>query len=313
MRVITPADGMKSLGPCVGTIGFFDGVHRGHRHLIRQVMDVAAGKGMKSMVITFDRHPREVLHCDFRPPLLSTVGEKMELIAQTGVDYCVVLPFDEAMASLSAYDFMSSVLCRQLGLEVLITGYDNRFGHNRSEGFDDYVAYGRELGLDVRKGTAFVLNGVNVSSSVIRSFLQEGEVEMARRCLGYPYTLSGKVVGGEHVGHSLGFPTANLRLDDNRKLIPASGVYAVTVALPGETSLHHGMMNIGTRPTFDGDSMTIETHIFGFSGDVYGMPMGVSLVSRLRGERRFRSTDELVRQLEKDKAAVEEIFEPDCL
>ena len=154
-----------------------------------------------------------------------------------------------------------------------------------------------------------MLNGVNVSSSVIRSFLQEGEVEMARRCLGYPYTLSGKVVGGEHVGHSLGFPTANLCLDDNRKLVPASGVYAVTVALPGETSLHRGMMNIGTRPTFDGGSMTIETHIFGFSGDVYGMPMGVSLVGRLRGERRFRSTDELVRQLEKDKEAVEKIFE----
>ncbi len=308
MRVIIPAEGMKPKGPCVGTIGFFDGVHRGHRHLIKQVREIAAANGMESMVITFDRHPREVLHSDFQPRLLSTFGEKKELLAQTGVDNCVVLPFDETMAALSARDFMSDVLCGQLGLKALITGYDNRFGHNRSEGFGDYVAYGREMGLDVRQGDVFVLNGVNVSSSVIRSFLQEGEVEMARRCLGYPYTLSGHVVSGEHVGCSIGFPTANLEPDDNRKLIPASGVYAVTVAFAGDAGLYRGMMNIGTRPTFDGTRQTIEIHIFGFSGDVYGMSMGVSFVKRLREERRFRDVDELVRQLNKDKEMTEEIF-----
>lgn len=308
MRIITLADGMTPLRPCVGTIGFFDGVHRGHRHLIRQVMDAAAAEGIESTVVTFDRHPREVLRSDFRPRMLSTFGEKMELLAQTGVDNCVVLPFDERMSGLSAHDFMSDVLRGLLGVKILITGYDNRFGHNRSEGFDDYVAYGREMGLDVRQGCAFVLNGVNVSSSVIRSFLQEGEVEMARLCLGYPYTLSGSVVAGKRVGRGIGFPTANLEVDGGGKLLPASGVYAVTVAFAGDVRRYGGMMNIGTRPTFDGKEQTLETHIFGFTDDIYGESMGVSFVSRLREERRFQSAGELAAQLAEDKKMAEDFL-----
>lgn len=321
--MITPAEGMTSVRPCAATIGFFDGVHRGHRHLIRQVKEVAEAEGLESAVITFGIHPREVLHSDYRPRLLSTSGEKLELLSRTGIDNCVVLPFDAAMAAMSARDFMRDVLCRRLGVKVLITGYDNRFGHNRSEGFDDYVAFGREMGIGVRQADAFLLEGVNVSSSVIRSLLQEGEVEMARRCLGYPYTLSGHVVEGEHVGRGMGFPTANLCPDAAGKLIPAPGVYAVTVALMGGEKgsdgidvcdgtgarQYRGMMNIGTRPTFDGTRQTLETHILDFSGDVYGMPMAVSFVKRLREERRFRSAGELALQLAEDRKQAELAFD----
>lgn len=287
----------------VASIGFFDGVHRGHRYLIKTVMDSAARCGMQSTVVTFDRHPRLVLHKDFQPRLLTTADEKAALIKATGVDNCVMLHFDEQLAALSAYDFMKSVLRDRLNVRKLVTGYDNRFGHNRSEGFDDYVRYGRELGIDVVRADAFVLNGVQVSSSVIRSFLSAGEVEMAAMCLGRHYKLGGRVVGGYREGRKLGFPTANIEVADSLKLIPEEGVYAVTVSIDGGARLAGGMMNIGTRPTFNGTETTLEVNIFGFSGDIYGHEVSVKFVKQLRGERKFSSAARLAEQLEADRAA----------
>lgn len=286
----------------VATIGFFDGVHRGHKFLINGVIDCAAKCGMRSMVVTFDSHPRLVLHKDFQPRLLTTADEKAALIKATGVESCVMLHFDEELASLSAYDFMKSVLRGRLNVSKLITGYDNRFGHNRSEGFEDYVRYGRELGIDVMRADAFVLNGVQVSSSVIRSFLSAGEVGMAAMCLGRPYELCGRVVGGYHEGRRMGFPTANIEVGDKLKLVPEAGVYAVMVSIDGGARLGGGMMNIGTRPTFNGTETTLEVNIFGFSGDIYGHELGVKFVKRLRGERKFSSAGKLAEQLEKDRA-----------
>lgn len=297
---------MGAVEPCVATVGFFDGVHRGHRFLIRQVIDTARRQGARSAVVTFDRHPREVLHSDYRPQMLSTLDEKIALLGETGVDNCVVLPFTGLLASLTARDFMEHVLRDSLGVKTLIAGYDNRFGHNRSDGFDDYVRYGRELGIGVERALPFTLNDVNVSSSVIRSFLQEGEVSMAALCLGYKYTLTGRVVDGEHVGRNIGFPTANLQPDDSHKLIPAAGVYAVQVALPGREELLPGMMNIGTRPTFDGSEQTLETNIFDFHESLYGERIGVSFVSRLRSEKKFRNGYELAAQLRKDEEEARE-------
>lgn len=302
--------------PCVATIGFFDGVHKGHRHLIRHVIDTAREARMESAVITFSRHPRQVLHSSFQPRMLSTADEKAALLAQTGIDNCVILPFDERTAALSAHDFMSGVLRDRLNVRTLITGYDNRFGHNRSEGFDDYVRYGRSLGIDVRRGQPFALGGVRVSSSVIRAFLQEGEAVMAARCLGYPYTIIGTVMHGEHIGSSMGFPTANLQPDDSLKLIPAGGVYATEVRLPDDSRAWPAMTNIGSRPTFGGTRTTIETHILGFRGDLYGRRMSVSFISRLRDEQRFRTPAELAAQLRRDLRATEELFareNPDSL
>ena len=172
--------------PCVATIGFFDGVHRGHRFLIERLKEDAQRTGLESTVITFERHPRQVLSADYQPKLLTTFEEKMLLLSKTGVDNCAVLQFDRQMALLTAREFMERVLSGLLNVKKLYIGYDHRFGHNREEGFEDYVRYGRELGIEVLQNTAFDLEGVNVSSSVIRSFLQEGEVEMAARCLGYP-------------------------------------------------------------------------------------------------------------------------------
>lgn len=299
----------SQLPPCVVTVGFFDGVHRGHQFLIGQMCRYAREQGLLSAVVTFDRHPREVLGSNYQPQLLSTASEKMELLSRTGIDLCVVLPFSREMAALTAREFMEQVLRDKIHAVRLYIGYDNRFGHGRTEGFADYVAYGRELGIEVVRNEAFVLNGVNVSSSVVRSFVEAGEVELAACCLGYNYTVSGTVVGGVQEGRKMGFPTANIVPVDAHKLIPASGVYAVTACLQGSDEQHQGMMNIGNRPTFGGQEQTLETHILHFAEDIYGTQLSVSFVSRIREERRFESVGALRRQLEADERAVEQLFE----
>lgn len=282
------------------TIGFFDGVHRGHRYLIDQVKAAAKERGLQSMVVTFDRHPRQVLHSDYMPQMLSTLSEKTAMIKATGVDRCEVLPFNEETASLSAYDFMKTVLKEKLHVDCLVIGYDNRFGHNRSEGFDDYVRFGKELGIEVVRAKVYVLNGVNVSSSVIRAFLSEGEVDMAAMCLGYRYSISGTVESGVQEGRKMGFPTANISMKGMEKLVPAHGVYAVVACLADGTE-HRAMMNIGNRPTFHGEKTTLEVNILDYSGNLYGETLAVSFVKRLREERRFESEKALMKQLEKDR------------
>lgn len=308
MKVIRLSRDVVAAEPCVATIGFFDGVHRGHQHLIRQVAETAQALGLGSTVITFDRHPRQVVKTDFRPRLLSTLDEKLQLLAATGIDRCAVVAFDERMASLTARDFMQTVLRDQLDVRTLIIGYDNRFGHNRTDGFDDYVRYGREMGMDVRQATPFVLDGVNVSSSVIRSLLQEGEVGMASMCLGRDYMIAGTVASGEHIGTKIGYPTANLQIGDGMKLVPAAGVYAVAACVGGDERPRAAMLNIGTRPTFGGDHTTIEAHLLRFSGDIYGQAMSVAFVKRLREERRFRNAAELACQLKRDAVEAENVF-----
>ena len=246
-----------------------------------------------------------------RPQLLSTPDEKLRLLHETGVEAVCVLPFDRQMAALSARDFMRQVLRDELGVSVLLTGYDNHFGHrsadNSQEGFDDYVQYGRELGIDVVKALPLaVAEGQNASSSLVRRLLAEGAVAKAADCLGRQYEVSGTVVAGEHIGHRLGFPTANLQPDDPLKLIPAAGAYAVWASVGGQR--HAAMMNIGTRPTFNGRQQTLEVHLLDFSGDVYGQPLTVRFVARLRDEQPFASELALKRQLEEDRKQTEEIL-----
>lgn len=297
--------------PCVATIGFFDGVHLGHRYIINKVVETARREHLASAVITFARHPRQVLQSDWHPQLLSTLDEKVVLLSQTGVDLLVVLPFDVSMAALSAYRFMHDVLLRQLNVRILVMGYDNRFGHceaGSSEGFNDYVKYGRTMGMAVIQGDPFDAADIRVSSSKIRRFLNAGEVEQAASCLGRPYQLLGKVVSGHHVGTVLGFPTANLQPQDADKLVPAVGVYAVKVRLENSLEMKHGMMNIGRRPTFNGEHLTLETHIFRFEDNLYGHQMSVWFVGRLRSEMRFESREALIAQLELDARRAEEIL-----
>lgn len=287
--------------PCAATIGFFDGVHRGHQYLIDRLRQSAHSHGLESMVITFDRHPRQVLHADYVPQLLSTLDMKLRRLEATGVDRVVVLGFDRQMASLSARDFMAGVLSRRLNVRLLLTGYDNRFGHDRAEGFDDYVEYGRQTGISVEASCEERVGGMHVSSSAIRRMLAEGDVAHANECLGYEYAISGTVVRGYGEGHKLGFPTANIDPRTCHVMLPANGVYAVWARTGSDSAWHKAMLNIGVRPTFGGQHVTIETNIFGLSADLYGSRLTLRLVSRIRGERKFGSADELGAQLAADR------------
>lgn len=307
MKTLFVNDNTINSIPCVATIGFFDGVHCGHRFLIDRVMTEAGHHSMASMAITFDRHPRILSDKEYRPQMLNTPYEKNELLAETGVDICTVLPFTHDMAAMSAGEFMKKILHDRLNVKILITGYDNRFGHNRAEGFDDYVRYGASIGMKVLRADAFVLNGVNVSSSVVRAFLSEGEVEMAARCLGYRYKISGHVVGGMRQGRRIGFPTANIDITAIDKMIPGNGVYAVLARIEGVKGTYRGMMNIGTRPTFGGGDVSLEVNIFDFSGDIYDRKMEVEFVKRIRGEQKFASAEKLREQLEDDRKKVMEL------
>ena len=291
----------------IATIGFFDGVHIGHCHLINMLKKVARERGVEACVITFDRHPRQVVQPEWCPEMLTTLEEKTQLLEATGIDRCEVLHFDREMANQSAHDFMQHTLKEKMGVSILVTGYDNRFGHNRSEGFEDYVRYGKEIGIEVIKGEELTDGSNNVSSSSIRRMLKEGRIEDATRCLGREYQLTGTVVGGEHIGRTIGFPTANIRPDDSSKLIPANGVYAVDVwSEAGDINRERAMLNIGTRPTFNGTATTIEVHIPHFAGNLYGSTLSIAFLRKIREERKFDSPEALVEQLNKDLNNIEQ-------
>ena len=282
-------------------------MHIGHCYLINMLKKVARERGVESCVITFDRHPRQVVQPEWCPEMLTTLEEKNQLLEATGIDRCEVLHFDREMANQSAHDFMLHTLKEKLGVSILVTGYDNRFGHNRSEGFEDYVRYGKEIGIEVIKGEELTDGSNNVSSSSIRRMLKEGRIEEATRCLGREYQLTGTVVGGEHIGRTIGFPTANIRPDDSSKLIPANGVYAVDVwSQAGDINRERAMLNIGTRPTFNGTATTIEVHIPHFAGNLYGSTLSIAFLRKIREERKFDSPEALVEQLNKDLNNIEQ-------
>lgn len=268
---------------------------------------VARERGVEACVITFDRHPRQVVQPEWYPEMLTSLEEKTQLLKATGIDRCEVLHFDREMANQSAHDFMLHTLKKKWGVSILVTGYDNRFGHNRSEGFEDYVRYGKEIGIEVIKGEELTDGSNNVSSSSIRRMLKEGRIEDATRCLGREYQLTGTVVGGEHIGRTIGFPTANIRPDDSSKLIPANGVYAVDVwSQAGDINRERAMLNIGTRPTFNGTATTIEVHIPHFVGNLYGSTLSIAFLRKIREERKFDSPEALVEQLNKDLNNIEQ-------
>lgn len=287
----------------VATIGMFDGVHLGHQFVLQQTIDLARESGLQPLCITFDHSPRQ-------EQVLTPLDEKVRLIRQMGIDRVEVLSFTAELKSLTARQFMEQVLRNQMNVRVLLTGYDNRFGRNREEGFDDYVRYGRELGIEVVSLPPAPSEGREgvVSSSYIRQLLSDGQVAEAADCLGHPYSISGHVAHGEHIGTELGFPTANL-VPSESQLIPAPGAYAVKVSFhTPHSSLYteNGMMNIGTRPTFDGHEQTLEVHILHFHEDLYGQALSVEFVKRLREERRFDSREALQEQLKQDAIQAEQ-------
>lgn len=301
MQFITD-DIKTALPPCVATIGCFDGVHRGHRYLIRQVTQIGQEKGLHTTLITFPVHPRQVMQSDYQPQLLSCLPQKEALIQTLQVDYCLMMAFTRELSELSAYEFMK-LLHERFNVCVLVIGYDHRFGHNRTETFKDYCRYGAELGIEVTQARALVEDGVSVSSSVIRNLLNNGEIAEANHYLSYRYFLDGSVIDGYKMGRKLGFPTANLQPSCPNKLIPAEGVYAVYVYI--DEVRYMGMLNIGYRPTVhNGENRSIEVYIIDFSGDIYHKQIRIEFMERIRREQKFESINALISQLNQDKDTV---------
>ena len=284
------------------TIGFFDGVHLGHVHLLEELKSIAAQRGLKSMAITFPEHPRQILQSDYRPRLLSTPEDKVRLLENTGIDYCFPLHFTTALAALDARTFMTDFLQKKLGVSTLLVGHDHHFGHDTNLTVDDYRRIGNEIGMEVIPADAFLYEGAPISSSRIRRELVAGNVKAANDMLGYRYTISGTVIHGLQNGRKMGFPTANLGPYCEFMQIPADGVYSSVAKVDGE--IWPAMLNIGFRPTFEGKARTIEAHLLGFDRDIYFHELTLEFVDFLRPERRFESPQELAAQLEADRDKV---------
>lgn len=307
MIIIRDIQELKATG-LVATVGFFDGVHLGHRFLIDQMRAVGERRQLPTAVITFPQHPRKVLQQDYQPKLLNSFAEKLHRLEGTGVDYCIVLDFTQELSRLCARDFIGRVLAEQFHVRTLLVGYDHRFGYDRADGVEQYKAYGRACGMEVIAADPYREAHRSVSSSEVRRLLGEGDVKAASELLTYPYQLRGTIVSGFKLGRKLGYPTANIQVDEPFKIIPAIGVYAVWVYLGGQR--YAGMLYIGSRPTFDnGETITLEVNIFDFSDDIYNEEISVAFIRYVRGDIRFEKIESLVEQLETDRKAVERIME----
>ena len=280
------------------TVGTFDGVHAGHEAIIRDVVRRAGARGGPGVVVTFDPHPREVVTGE-PVALLSTLDERAACCEALGVERFVVVPFTADLASWSAERFAREVLFEQVGFGEIVVGHDHGFGRGREGGVDLLRALGDELGFAVDETPPLAVGGVVVSSSEVRRQLAAGDVAGAAALLGRPYAVEGKVVRGDQRGRLLGYPTANVAAPA-RKIVPANGVYAVRAEVGGER--FGGVMNVGTRPTFDGEGVRLEAHLFGFEGDLYGQVLRVEFVERIRDEQRFSGVDALRVQLAEDAA-----------
>ena len=302
MRTIYDAKEQTDGREWAATVGFFDGVHAGHRSLIHQLREAARERGLASAVFTFPVHPRRVLQSDYRPQLLDSFEEKLARLAETEADYCAVLDFTPTLAALTAREFIER-LAAEWCVRTLVVGYDHRFGHDRAEGFEEYVAHGRAVGMEVLRGVPYLLeDGTAVSSSRIRALLTECRVEEAARMLTVPYRLRGHVVSGQRLGRTMGFPTANLSVDEPLKIRPGDGVYAVRAWLRGVA--YRGMLSIGNRPTLGNQPTAVEVHLLDFAGQIYGEALEVEFILHLRANRRFDSLDALREQLLRDREAV---------
>ncbi len=299
MKLISPSE-KAPRSTYVATIGFFDGVHLGHRHLLNMLINEANTLGKKALIISFDKHPKTILPTAYLPALLTDNNEKIEQLEKIGLDACVLLPFDREMASLTAYEFLKQIIVEKLGVHTLYIGYDHRFGRNREEGITEYKKYGKELGVNVIEATAYALENNQISSSVIRKLITKGEVEKAKEFLSYPYSLEGLVVEGSKIGRTLGYPTANIKPLNSSKIIPSHGVYIVQVFV--QENSYWGMLNIGNRPSINKDhSETIEVNILDFERDIYDEKIRVSFHKKIREEIIFSSKEELIQEIDSDK------------
>jgi riboflavin kinase/FMN adenylyltransferase len=289
------------------TLGVFDGVHLGHQAIVEELVRAGSAPHIESVfLITFDPHPVVVTHSRAAPPILSTIEERLDLLGRYPIDGVLVVRFDEKMQQTDYRDFIQKYMLDGLDMRALVLGYDCHFGKNRGGSPESVQAEGRLRGFEVRVVPPLQIEGQVVSSTFIRNALQNGDLDLANRILGHPYTVAGRVERGAGKGRSIGFPTANLNIDHPQKLWPPRGVYAVTVKFNGQ--VHNGMMNVGTAPTLKGGEPTVEIHVIDFEGEMYGTDLIVYCYARLRGERTFPSADDLAAQLEQDRRASLEIL-----
>lgn len=307
MIIYKGLDDIQPLPNAVVTSGTFDGVHLGHQTILSRLTEVAKASGGESVLITYWPHPRTVVSNDSQNlRLLTTLDEKIELLDQAGVDHLVVIPFTRSFSELTSEEYIRQILIGKIGTRKLVIGYDHRFGRDREGGFDYIQAHQSEYGFEVEEIPRQDVEAVGVSSSKIRAALNEGNVQTANRFLGRLYSLNGTVVKGRQLGRTIGFPTANLQVDDPSKLIPANGVYAVDVEYAGQTL--GGMLNIGFRPTVAGTNQTIETYIFDFDKDIYGEHITLKFKEFLRPEQKFNGLPALVAQLKRDEESARTIL-----
>ena len=299
MKIFQSIKSFSSDKQTVVTIGTFDGVHLGHRKILEQITNNAANSNCESLVLTFFPHPRMVLQEDSEMKQLNTLDEKIALLDNLGVDNLVIHPFDKEFSRLTAEEFVKEVLVGIFKVKKIIIGHDHRFGRNRTANIDDLITFGQTYGFDVEQISAEEINTVSISSTKIRNALLEGNVELAADYLGYNYSVTGTVSKGKQLGRTIGYPTANIQLDEKYKLIPLNGVYIAKSIIDGKVV--HGMMNIGTRPTVDGTTQTIEINFFNFKQDLYDQKISVLLLKRMRSEQKFESIDALKNQLGIDK------------
>jgi len=281
------------------TLGTFDGVHIGHKKILERITQNTENGKYESLVLTFFPHPRMVLQEKSEIKLLNTIAEKTKLLEATGIENLVIHPFNESFSRLTAEEFVHSILVNQFHIQKIIIGHDHRFGRNRTANIDDLIAFGADYGFEVEQISAQEIQDVSVSSTKIRKALNEGNMALANEYLGYDYFLSGEVVKGKQLGRTIGFPTANIQIDEEYKLIPKNGVYAVKAIVDQKEVF--GMMNIGFNPTVNGQTQTIEVNLFDFDTDIYGKKIEVSLLHYLREEQKFGSVDLLKAQLNQDK------------
>lgn len=301
MRIIKDINTADIKEDTIVTIGTFDGVHLGHLKILNRLKELKKTHSTKSVVLTFDPHPRKIVFPEQNDlKLLSLLAEKNELLDLAGVDYVVIFEFTQAFSQIEPEKFIKEVLAEKLNVKTLVIGYDHKFGKNRSGDINTFKLFGKELNYKVEEIQAKDINNINISSSKIRKALEEGDVELAASFLGYNYFLSGQVIHGKKLGKTIGYPTANIAIESSDKLIPKPGVYFVEVITTGFKG--YGMLNIGTNPTTDNDSLIkIEVNIFNFDEDIYNKKIKIAFLKRIRDEQKFNSIDELKKALKNDE------------
>lgn len=306
MKIFNRIQEFQSKTQTIATLGTFDGVHLGHRKIIERLTQSASDENCESLVLTFFPHPRMVLQNDGSIKLLNTINERASLLEKAGLDNLIIHPFDQKFSQMEAEEFVKTILVEQFNIKKIIIGHDHRFGRNRAADINDLIAFGKIYNFEVEQISAEEIDEVSISSTKIRNALDAGNITLANEYLGYNYLLSGKVIEGKQLGRTINFPTANIKIEEDYKLIPQNGVYIVKSFIDG--NLVYGMMNIGTNPTVDGKKQSIEVHYLDFEGDLYNQNISVELLQRIRSEEKFPSFDALKLQIENDQITAKEFI-----